>query len=85
MPAVIGDHRDGLAVVARQHAFHRSVAGRVEGDPVADPEFQHLGMRPHLGEEAQPGDDAVIEVDKFRFAQRGRCRSASGALLRPFQ
>ena len=56
-------------VVARQHTFDLCLPRRLEGDPVADLELQHIQMRPHLMEEAETRDDAVIEVDELRFGQ----------------
>ena len=36
LPPIVGDHRHGLLVVARQHALNRSLSWRAEGDPIAD-------------------------------------------------
>src|SRR5208337_1877145 len=69
LPTVVGDDRHRLLVVARQQAFDPSLPRRPEGDPVTDPEFQHFRMRPHLVEEAEARDDAVVEVDELGLGQ----------------
>jgi hypothetical protein len=47
--------------VAGQHR----PAGGLERRPVADAEFEHLLARRHLVEEAQPLDDAIVEIDEL--------------------
>src|SRR5271165_4248249 len=69
LPTVVGDDRHRLLVVARQQAFDLSLPRRPEGDPVTDPEFEHFRMRPHLVEEAEARDDAVVEVDELGVSQ----------------
>ena len=65
LTAVIGGHRDRLAVVAGQHALDHVPSGRLEADPVAHLELQHLVMRPHLIEQAEPLDDATVQIDQL--------------------
>jgi hypothetical protein len=50
LPAVLGDDRDRLAIVARQNAFERTAPGRLKGDVVADAEFQHPGVCTHVAQ-----------------------------------
>src|SRR4051794_23990871 len=69
LAAIIGDDRDRLPVVTRQHTLDRTASLGLEDHPVANLEFEHLGVRPHLLQEAQTLDDPVIEVDEFRFGQ----------------
>jgi hypothetical protein len=42
---------------------------RLKGDAIADLELEHLGVRPHLSQELEPGNDSVIQVDEFRLGQ----------------
>ena len=65
----VGDHRHSLLVVARQHALKTTLAGRLEGDTVSNPEFHHLYMSAHLVEKTQALDDAVVEIDEFGLGQ----------------
>jgi hypothetical protein len=69
LPAIVGSDRDRLLVVAGQRPLQRTVCRGLEHNPIADPELQHLGMRPHLAKEPQARDDAMIEVDKLGLAQ----------------
>ena len=67
LPAVAGDDRHRLFVVARQHAFDLPLAWRLERDPVTDLEFQHLRVCTHLMKKAEARNDAMVEVDEFGF------------------
>ena len=69
MVAVIGDDRDRLPVVARQHAFDGAVSVRLEGNSISNLEFKHLLVGMHLPEKTKPLDNPVIEVDELRFGQ----------------
>src|SRR3954466_12198772 len=69
LPSLVGDDRHGLLVVARQHALDRPLSRRLEADPIADLELQHLHMGSHLVEKAQARNDAVVEVDELGLAQ----------------
>src|SRR5688572_18220288 len=69
MVPVVGDYRDRLSVVARQHAFHGATAVRLEGHPVTNPELQHLLVRPHLLQKAEPLDNPVVEINQLRLGQ----------------
>ena len=40
--AVIGDYGNRLAIVARQHALNRAAPVRLEGNPLANPELEHV-------------------------------------------
>src|SRR5438552_4547852 len=66
---VVGDDRDGLPIVASQQAHDAAVAIRLKGDAIADLEFEHLGVRPHLSQELEPGNDSVVQVNQFRLGQ----------------
>jgi hypothetical protein len=55
---VVGDHRDRLAVALDDDASFGIVAGRMEGDPVSDPEqpdlyLLHLELAHLLGDDAE--------------------------------
>ena len=36
---------------------------------IADLEPEHQGMRPHLSQELEPGNDSVVQVDEFCLSQ----------------
>src|SRR4051794_32881328 len=69
LAAIIGNDRDGLPVVTRQHTLDRTTSLGLEDHPVPDLELEHLGVRPHLLKEAQTLDNSMIEVDEFCFGQ----------------
>src|SRR3954453_4867743 len=69
LAAIIGNDRDGLPVVTRQHTLDRTTSLGLEDPPVPDLELEHLGVRPHLLKEAQTLDNSMIEVDEFCFGQ----------------
>src|SRR5205085_1452450 len=69
LPPIIGDDRHRLLVVARHHAFDMPLSVGLEVNPITDPEFQHLRVGPHLVEQAEPRDDAMVEVDQFGLAK----------------
>src|SRR5271155_3522356 len=64
LSSVIGDDRDRFLIVASQHAFEPPLTRRLERNPITDPELQHLDVSSHLAENAEPGDDAMVEVDQ---------------------
>ena len=66
---VVGDDGNRLAVVPSQHSDNRCAALRLERDSVADAELKHLGVRPHVRNEAKTLHDPVVEIDQFRFGQ----------------
>ena len=41
----------------------------MESHALAEADIEHGGVRPHLLQEAQPGDDAVVEVDQLGRGQ----------------
>jgi hypothetical protein len=59
MVAVIGDDRDRLPVVARQHALDGAVSVRLEGNSISNLEFKHLLVGTHLPEKTKPLDNSV--------------------------
>jgi hypothetical protein len=65
--SVIGNHCDGLFVVASEHAFDSRAAIGLKEDAITDPELEHLGMSAHVTEETQALDDAIVQIDQFRF------------------
>ena len=56
LAAIIGDDRDRLPVVTRQHTLDRTASLGLESHQVADLELERLGVRPHLLQEAQTLD-----------------------------
>ena len=69
MVPVVSDDGDRFAVVPGKHSNNRCAALRLKGDPIADSEFEHLGVRAHVIEEAKPLDDPIVEIDEFRLGQ----------------
>src|SRR4051794_27645236 len=67
--AVIGDYGNRLAIVARQHALNRAAPVRLEGDPLANPELEHVSMSAHVLQQTKALDDPMVEVDQFGFRQ----------------
>jgi hypothetical protein len=67
--AVVGDDRYGLPIVASQRAHEAPVPVRLKGDAIADLELEHLGVRSHLNQELETGNDSVVQVDQFRLGQ----------------
>src|SRR5262249_15584342 len=67
--AVVGDDSHGLPIVASQHADEPAMSVRLKGDAIPDLELEHLGVRSHLSQELEPGNDSVVQVDEFRLGQ----------------
>ena len=67
--AVVGDDGHGLPIVASQHADEPAMSVRLKGDAIADLELEHLGMRSHLSQKLEPGNDSVVQVHEFRLGQ----------------
>src|SRR4051794_41944879 len=67
--AVIGDYGNRLAIVARQHALNRAVPVRLEGDPLANPELEHVRVGADVLQQTKALDDPMVEVDQFGFRQ----------------
>src|SRR3954453_14595779 len=67
--AVIGDYGNRLAIVARQHALNWAAPVRLEGDPLANPEFEHVRVGADVLQQTKALDDPMVEVDKFGFRQ----------------
>ena len=61
----IGDHRHRLLVVASEHADHRFAPVGLKLDAVAYPELEHFGVGPHLMQEPEALDYAIVEVDQL--------------------
>src|ERR1700722_5026805 len=66
----IGDHRDGLLVVARQDSHQLRLPVRVEFHAFSDAEIQHRAVRAHLFQDSQPSHHLVIQLDEFGFRKR---------------
>ena len=60
---------DGFLVVANQCPGDPAEAVGIETDAVADREFQHGQVRPHLLTKSQALDNAAVEVDEFGFGE----------------
>ena len=69
LATVVGDDRHGFSVVAREHAFDHVAPTGLKTDAIADPEFEHAGVRTHLLEEAKAFDNSMVQVDEFGLAQ----------------
>src|SRR4051794_7891277 len=67
--AVIGDYGSRLAIVARQHALNRAAPVRLEGDPLANPELEHVRVGADVLQQTKALDDPMVEVDQFGFRQ----------------
>ena len=67
--AVIGDYGNRLAIVARQHALNRAAPVRLEGDPLANAELEHVRVGADVLQQTKALDDPMIEVDQFGFRQ----------------
>ena len=67
--AVIGDYGNRLAIVARQHALNRAAPIRLEGDPLANAELEHVRVGADVLQQTKALDDPMIEVDQFGFRQ----------------
>jgi hypothetical protein len=67
--AVVADDSHGLPIVASQHADEPAMSVRLKGDAIADLELEHVGVRSHLSQELEPGNDSVVQVDEFRLGQ----------------
>src|ERR1700721_202199 len=66
----IGDHGDGLPVVARQDSHQLRLPVRVKFHAFSDAEIQHRAVRAHLVQESQPSHHLVIQLDEFGFRKR---------------
>src|SRR3954452_21997018 len=67
--AVIGDYGNRLAIVARQHALNRAAPVRLEGNPLANPELEHIRVGADVLQQTKALDDPMVEVDQFGFHQ----------------
>src|SRR3954471_1944994 len=67
--AVIGDYGNRLAIVARQHALNRAAPVRLEGDPLANLELEHVRVSSDVLQQTKALDNPMIEVDQFGFRQ----------------
>jgi hypothetical protein len=67
--AVIGDYGNRLAIVARQHALNRAAPVRLEGDPLANPELEHVRVGADVLQQTKALDNPMVEVDQFGFRQ----------------
>src|SRR3954447_24376824 len=67
--AVIGDYGNRLAIVARQHALNRAAPVRLEGNPLTNPELEHVRVGADVLQQTKALDDPMVEVDQFRFRQ----------------
>src|SRR3954462_7409577 len=67
--AVISDYGNRLAIVARQHALNRAAPVRLEGDPLANPELEHVRVGADVLQQTKALDDPMVEIDQFGFRQ----------------
>src|SRR3954470_5730993 len=67
--AVIGDYSNRLTIVARQHALNRAAPVRLEGNPLANPELEHVRVGADVLQQTKALDDPMVEVDQFGFRQ----------------
>src|SRR5215217_6044585 len=67
--AVIGDYGNRLAIIARQHALNRAAPVRLEGNPLANPELEHVRVGADVLQQTKALDDPMVEVDQFGFRQ----------------
>ena len=58
--SVVGDYGDGLFVVARHGSNQIGAPRWPESYFLANTEVEHLGMRAHLVEKAEPSHDFVV-------------------------
>jgi hypothetical protein len=68
LTTVIGNDCHRLLVVAGEHTFDRIAFSALKTDPVAEAEFKHLGVCPHLSKETEAFDYPMVQVDEFSFA-----------------
>src|SRR3954449_10944201 len=67
--AVIGDYGNRLTIVARQHALNRAAPVRLEGNPLANPELEHVRVGADVLQQTKALDDPMVEDDQFGFRQ----------------
>jgi hypothetical protein len=67
--SVVGDDRDRLSVVSREHANDQGAPSWLKTNAIANSELQHLGVRAHVVEKAKTLDDYIIQFDEFSFGQ----------------
>jgi len=65
--SVIGYHCDGFFVVASEHAFDSRAAIGLKGDPITDPEFEHLSVSAHVTDKTEALDDAIVQINQLDF------------------
>ena len=67
--SVVGDDRNRLSVVSREHANDQGAPSRLKTNAIANSKLQHLGVRAHVVEKAKTLDDSIIQFDEFGFGQ----------------
>src|SRR3954454_7796850 len=67
--AVIGDYGNRLTIVACQHALNRAAPVRLEGNPLANPELEHVRVGADVLQQTKALDDPMVELDQFGFRQ----------------
>jgi hypothetical protein len=67
--SILGNDRNGLAIVFDQDTDHGRATVRLKGNAVANAEFEHPVVGAELVQHPQPLDNTVIEVNKFRFTE----------------
>ena len=63
----IRDDADGLPVVLRQYACDPVTAFGFEGNPLPDPELQHLPVYPLSAKELDARDNSVVQIGELPF------------------
>ena len=66
---LLGDNRNRLLVVSREHAQKRLPSFGLERDPITDRKLQHSRMGSGLMQETQPFDDPIVQVDQLCFSK----------------
>ena len=66
---VVRDHGDGFFVIARQDSEYRSSTLRLEGNAIADAEFQHGLVSVYVTHQSEALHDAMIQVYEFSFGE----------------
>jgi hypothetical protein len=67
--AVIGNHGNGLLVIASQNPQHRISILTFECNAIAYVKLQHGVVRTQLMNQPEALHDAVIQIDEFGFGQ----------------
>src|SRR6266705_4358973 len=67
--AAFSDHCNSPFVVACEHTNLKRPTFRLKRDTITNLELQPLGVGPHVIQEFQPLDNAVVEINQFSFGK----------------